>query len=309
MQEKERGESINMLRLKVLKQLNGRRREEVRELENLCCEHDNIRGGILLAGTEEDEKPKFFLCYEEEALAGFAVLYQMPDGMAEVCGYIHPDHRRRLMIKKMLTAVRREAEGGGAKELHYVCEPHPSGILRVLLQEGDCAYICSEYLMEWKYSYLIQKTNALEVRRIEEADGETAALLLAGAFSMDEPSAEERIVRLQQEGCRYYGAWQRNVPVGIFCLSESEENVYVFDFAVDGDYRGRGIGEALLKELIRIVQEKGLSAAKEESSAPMKKIRIQVGSRNENAFRLYQKNGFQVISQRDYYRVNAGTEE
>ncbi|MDE7300071.1 MAG: GNAT family N-acetyltransferase, partial [Lachnospiraceae bacterium] len=150
-----------MLRLKVLKQLNGRRREEVRELEKLCCEHDHIQGGVLLAGTEEDgEKPTFFLCYEEELLAGFAVFYRMPDGTAEVCGYIHPEHRRRVMIKKMLTALRKEAESVHAAEMYYVNEPHPDEAMGGLVGEGDCEYVCSEYLMEWKYSYLLQKTNA-----------------------------------------------------------------------------------------------------------------------------------------------------
>ena len=66
---------------------------------------------------------------------------------------------------------------------------------------------------------------------------------------------------------------------------------------MDGDHQGRGIGKALLKEIIRLVQEKC-------AGADEKKVRIQVGSRNETAFRLYQKNGFQVISQRDYYLVN-----
>ena len=36
-----------MLRMKVLTQLNGRQREEVRGLENLCREQDKIQGGIL----------------------------------------------------------------------------------------------------------------------------------------------------------------------------------------------------------------------------------------------------------------------
>ena len=34
-----------MLRMKVLTQLNGRQREEVRDLENLCREQDTIQGG------------------------------------------------------------------------------------------------------------------------------------------------------------------------------------------------------------------------------------------------------------------------
>ena len=49
-----------MFRLKILKQLNGRKREEVRELENACRMHDHIEGGVLLAGDEEERENQYF---------------------------------------------------------------------------------------------------------------------------------------------------------------------------------------------------------------------------------------------------------
>lgn len=289
-----------MFRLKVLKQLNGRKREEVRELENVCRVHDQIEGGVLLAGEEGSEgKPVFFLCYDNDFLAGFAMLHRMGDGAAEICSYIHPEYRRRSLLKRILKAVRKEALNHEITTMNYIIEPHQYELIDSMVQEGYFEYMNSEYLMEWKYSYPLQKTNELEVRILDEKWYEDAARILDGLFPMDFQEAKQRIQQLTADGCEYYGAWQKEMLVGIFCFLKGKESVYVFDFAVDGDYQKRGIGKTMLKELIRIVQEEA-----QNNNTEQKKIRIQTGSKNGTAFRLYQKNGFQVISQRDYYHIN-----
>lgn len=287
-----------MLRMKVLTQLNGRQREEVRALENLCGEQDKIQGGISLTADEDTGTlPAYFLCYEEELLAGFAILYRMPDMVAEICSYIHPQYRKRTMYKKLMTAVLKELKQAEIKTGYYVFEPHASKDFTDMTERGYFTYSHSEYLMEWKYSYQLMPTNALVLKQLAQPEERTAAQLLAGAFSMPEEEAAERLSQVCGRDGVYYAAWQKAEMVGLFALAEEKTTFYVFDFAVDGDHQGRGIGKALLKEIIRLVQEK--CAGGED-----KKVRIQVGSRNEAAFRLYQKNGFQVISQRDYYLVN-----
>ncbi len=287
-----------MLRMKVLAQLNGRQREEVRALESLCREQDKIQGGISLTADEEaGTSPTYFLCYEEELLAGFAIMYRMPDHMAEICTYIHPQYRKRTMYKKLMTAISKEFKQAQIKTGYYVFEPHASKDFEEIIEQGYFTYSHSEYLMEWKYSYQLMPTNALVLKPLAKEEEEDAAELLAGAFLMDKGDAAARLLEVCGRDGIYYAAWQKSEMVGLFALEEEEKTFYVFDFAVDGDHQGRGIGKALLKEIIRLVQEKCAGAGE-------KKVRIQVGSRNETAFRLYQKNGFQVISQRDYYLID-----
>jgi|GEM_PF-4168419 len=287
-----------MLRMKVMTQLNGRQREEVRGLERICREQDTIQGGISLTADEETGTlPTYFLCYEEELLAGFVILYAMPEKTAEICSYIHPQYRKRTMYKKLITAVIKELKQAGIKKSYYVFEPHESKDFDDITKRGYFIYSHSEYLMEWKYSYQLLPTNALVLKPLAKPEEEVAANLLAGAFSMPQEAARERLSQICGKDGIYYAAWQKTEMVGLFALAEEEKTVYVFDFAVDGDHQGRGIGKALLKEIIRLVQEKC-------AGGEAKKVRVQVGSRNETAFRLYQKNGFQVISQRDYYRIN-----
>ncbi len=287
-----------MFRVKVLSQLNGRQRGEVRELEDRCKEHDQIQGGISLTGeAAANERPLFFLCYEEDLLAGFATMYQTGDTSAEICTYIHPEFRKRAMYKKMITSVRKEVEKKELQQVYLVHEPRSNDEFLDILGGDLFRYVCSEYLMEWKYSYTLLPSQTLKLQEVEDNQTDVVAELFAGAFSSERETARNRVEALRKEGCRYFLVQQQNVPVGIFCLMDGKESVYVFDFAVECDRQGRGIGKAMLKELIRLVQEE--TPAGEEP----KKILIQVGSRNETAFRLYQKNGFQVTSQRDYYEV------
>ncbi|MBQ9118893.1 MAG: GNAT family N-acetyltransferase [Lachnospiraceae bacterium] len=294
-----------MFRVKVLNQLNGRQRGEVRELEDICREHDKIEGGISLTTEDVDEeKPVFVLCYEEELLAGFATMYRISESNAELCIYIRPEFRKRAMYKKLTTTLRKEVKKLNLENIYLVHEPRPKDDYAEILSSELFQYAYSEYMMEWKYSYALLPTNTLTVQSLTKDELDTAAELFAGAFLTDEEAARARITALMEENYRYYLVWQQKVPVGMFCLLSGEQTMYVFDFAVEADRQGRGIGKAMLKELIRLVQEE----AEEQGTEP-KKIQIQVGSRNGTAFRLYQKNGFQVVSQRDYYQVQMGVIE
>lgn len=293
-----------MFRMKILNQLNGRQREEVRDLENLCRKTDKIQGGISLKPEDAEENPVYYMGYEDELLAGFAIMYFMPGRKAEVCGYVHPEYRRRAVYKKLLGAIKKEAGRARLAESYVVHEPFPSDQFAAFAEEGHLRYMHSEYLMEWKYSYPLLPTNTLTVLPVAEDSMQPAAELLNGAFLLEPGEAEGRIRLFLEEGYEYYSVWEQKALVGIFGLAFGEESVYLFDFAVDGDSQGRGVGKAMMKELIRLVQAKSA-----ENGIPDKKIRLQVGSKNETAFRFYQKNGFQVVSQRDYYLILLNKEE
>lgn len=280
-----------MLRMKTVKQLNGRRREEVRELERICCVHDGLQGGVLFSA--EEEKPLFFLCYDEELLVGTAIMYSAGMTTETYC-FIHPEYRGRATSKKIYVAIRKELDLRGLSENYMVFEPHVSPLLDQITKEKIVVYSHSEYMMEWKYSYQMQNTGMLRISALAESEQQMAAGVLAGAFGA---SPEEMLARVQhaaEQNCLYYGAWEKNVLIGIFAVMPGKERVYVLDFAVNADYQRRGCGRELLKGLIYTVQQ---------SEGMQKSIYIQVGSLNEAAFRLYQKNGFQVISQRDYYLI------
>jgi ribosomal protein S18 acetylase RimI-like enzyme len=76
-------------------------------------------------------------------------------------------------------------------------------------------------------------------------------------------------------------------PVGVavcvrsFSTFAGKPSVNIHDFAVLPDYRGRGVGHALLAEVERLARERGCC-----------KITLEVHDTNEAAKRLYESDGF-----------------
>ena len=288
-----------MFRMKTVNQLNGRQRGEVRALEEVCCVYDSTGGGITLsADAPEEEKTYYFLCYQEDELVGFASLYCIEGFLPEVNFYIHPDFRVHAMRKKMTTGIKKVMEKNDWTNVYVVHEPSSKDDYLYFLEQEPYQYSHSEYIMEWKFSYALLPTTMLSVHELLDSELLDATDIFAGAFGVELQDAKAHIKEIRAEGYTYYIAIQSRIPVGIFAVSIEEESVHLFDFAVDADVQGRGIGKNLLKEFIRIAQENM------EQTGRQKRIQVQVGSKNEAAFRLYQKNGFQVTSQRDYYLGN-----
>ncbi len=73
----------------------------------------------------------------------------------------------------------------------------------------------------------------------------------------------------------------------------SEETVRIFSFAVRSEYQNRGIGSALLKEVIDIFRQSGVV-----------EILLEVRQSNIKAIRFYKKHGFRQIGIAEKYYNN-----
>jgi len=65
---------------------------------------------------------------------------------------------------------------------------------------------------------------------------------------------------------------------------------HVVSICVDPDYRGRGIGKALMNEILKKLRESGVC-----------RVRLEVRVSNEVARRLYERLGFKVVDRIDNY--------
>lgn len=81
-----------------------------------------------------------------------------------------------------------------------------------------------------------------------------------------------------------------NQPIGRLRIVRGEE-IYIGGMQILPEHRGRGIGTALLKNLI------------EESNKTTKPIRLEVFHSNLQALRLYEKVGFKVIAENDQQKI------
>ncbi len=80
---------------------------------------------------------------------------------------------------------------------------------------------------------------------------------------------------------------------GYICYWLIRDEVQINNVAVHPDFRGKGIGEAALRLILKEVREKGAVFAT-----------LEVRASNEAAGRLYEKLGFKVLGTRKGYYTN-----
>lgn len=124
------------------------------------------------------------------------------------------------------------------------------------------------------------------IRLMESRDIPAVAELEQQTFSMpwSEKALEES---LAQEYYTFLVAEVLGEVAGYMGLYRVLDEGDVTNIAVAQQYRRQGIGQALLTEMLRLVQEKGTVL-----------VNLEVRAGNEGAIALYEKMGFQTIGRR-----------
>src|SRR5438552_2348475 len=88
--------------------LTAQDRDDVEQLAALCRQHEGLDLGWVLepSGRVPGHETNQLLYYDEGALVGFMSLPAGPE--IELCGIVHPEHRRRGIGRALLTAARDE---------------------------------------------------------------------------------------------------------------------------------------------------------------------------------------------------------
>ena len=119
-------------------------------------------------------------------------------------------------------------------------------------------------------------------RRMREGDAPSAARMEA-ACSREAWSAGAFVSAVRDENALYLVAEREGQLVGCCGIWQSLEEGDICNVAVEQSCRRKGIGEAMLTELMRLAKQRGV-----------KDFTLEVRSGNEAAIRLYEKLGFQM---------------
>ena len=92
------------------------------------------------------------------------------------------------------------------------------------------------------------------------------------------------------EGNYYFTAWKDEEIAGFIGMTAVLDEADITNVAVHSDYRGQGIGKALVEALISCAREHHI-----------KKIMLEVRASNESAIGLYRKFGFEFLCKRKNY--------
>lgn len=95
---------------------------------------------------------------------------------------------------------------------------------------------------------------------------------------------------LNNETSLFFTATENDAVVGYIGMSVVVDEGYIFNIAVDKEYRKKGIGSALVETLVTYAKKNNLCF-----------LTLEVRESNENARSLYEKFGFIKVGERKNY--------
>lgn len=291
-----------MAKIRCLRRLNGRYREEVRELETICNSYDQTRGKVNLS-TDMKAVQGFrsFYMYYEEDLLGFVEVNILDEEDVELYAFVHPEHRHRGIFKKLMDEVSKECKKFEIKELMIRHNPISDAAVPVLTAI-HAEYSYSEYQLQQPVSRLglnseNDNNNALDLVKLSTEEEEFYIKALMYVFDFDMDFARERYEEaLRDRHITTFIAFENGKRIGFFSLYFSGSTYTIYDFGILNEFQLKGYGKKLLLALYEKVRRNGNHRAV--------RLILQVGSLNKVAFEMYRKYGFEIEEQLDYYKLN-----
>ena len=298
-----------MIRYKELKRLLPVHKEKILVLEELCRAKDGTISSVNNS-TEYNcrrDIPVFFLAFEETTLVGILSVFLPEESTAELNALVHPAYRRQGIFTGLLQRAKSALSAIGTEAFIFVCEPSSidatAAMLALKAEKRSSEY---QMLLEHTDSAIDSSnlSNALRSQprsntfgKLLEATpddlpliGRMNALFFETSEEMGELFAEDSYYTPGIIVYKYVipGKDKKTVPIGTVCFCEETHSGNIFGLGILPEYRGLGYGKDLLNALLaRIPTDK--------------KIYLQVSSRNAAAFQLYQKAGFKIIAQQDFW--------
>lgn len=289
----------------AFKRLDAQQLAAIRELADLCNEHDGI---ILklnwdMLQDRKDDAIIAFLYYAGGQVVGFLGLYQFLSSEVEVSGMVHPQYRRQGIFGKLVRAAQEECIRRNTGKLIFICERR-SDSGRAYAESAGARYNFSEYWMQlggWNEAALSGTPDAeIALRKAEASDIEILTRLSADGFGMDEADARDYVeASFQSRADTAYIAELRPLngkplPIGKIHVMLEEGVAFIFGFCILSQYRKRGYGRRILQHMLHLIRERHEAAD----------AALEVAVENENALGLYTSCGFRIRNANDYYDLD-----
>lgn len=276
--------------------LNEQQLQDIKSLQQICEQRDGIRlklnDDMLHMPSREDHMDYFH--YEKDELIGFLALYGF-GGQLEVCGMVHPDHRRQGIFTRLWNEALTSGRLTTASSV-LLNAPKASLSAPEWLKTIRCRYSFSEYEMAWQTDVkqspvATSSTVSVSYRPYEDKDRDYVLQLYADGFDTNEEDTAEMIAEEAHSSKRIRSmVVHHGETVGTLVMSyETPGQAWLYGFVINSDYRGQGIGRSILMQMIRRENEAGLHP------------HIGVETQNEHALTLYESCGFRSYAVQDYY--------
>lgn len=285
----------------------------IHSLEQECIRQDQIALKLELDYKLEDAAQRNdgsgisdineFMYFDAQQLVGYIGIMSFGGGSLELTGMVHPDYRRLGVFSKLHECVLAECRRRNAGNLLLLCD-NKSMSGRTFLAKIGAAYKYSEYEMyHTEPSEIPQELlQGVSLRKAVNADAREVARQNAIYFESEreqesEEAGFENIILPEEEekrGMTIYIAEKDGQIIGKVHLQLINGVGGIYGLGILPEYRGQGLGRALLLEAIRKLED-----------AKADKIMLQVEAKNAMALSLYKSCGFRETSVMDYYELTS----
>ncbi|HWW10094.1 MAG TPA: GNAT family N-acetyltransferase [Candidatus Acidoferrales bacterium] len=246
---------------------------------------------VELARADTSTAVNTVLAYEGAQLVGYCGIDAGAE--AEVCGMVHPAHRRSGIASRMLGEAIDAAAAGGRASILVICED-AAPIARAWMQRRGATLSQSEHRM-----LLALNRDAplpgptVTLRRMDPGERPAVARILSSGFAEAAPAIEERLARsalsADDEPLVAFAGGQL---VGTTRVIHLPQRSMIYGFVIDGAVRGRGHGGAMLRATLERLNARGVT-----------QVGLEVDPDNIAAVRLYTRFGFRVVTTYRYMRL------
>ena len=268
---------------------------DIKWVEQACKEHDGLRGSVSLdySLNIHPDMMSLFLLYEQEEPVSFLSLFVPGGEEAEISACTLPGYRRKGYFGLLLDEAGREAAEYGIRDLLFVCEAQ-SRDGKSALQALRAEYRFTEYALKYRGPAKGLESPRTPRIRLREADREDleAVIAMSQAIFHDSPDDARSMTlkAFESKGRVQYIALLENQPVGMASVYTEEGEGWIFGLGILPDHQGKGLGGEMLDQLIERTKGRGIE-----------NIAIEVDSKNESAFHLYTKHGFETETAFEYH--------
>lgn len=298
------------MKVKFLCRLLNRHKQQMYNLLTIDSE-DRVREDMIAGAQvyEEFGLPPFALLYEGEEVVGFFILLcveEDSDGELVAEGRFYIRGNEKLYVEYLIQSLKEEYEE--LRHLSVLSEekvpylaffPHYAECFMRLSRESNINRMNnseSNYCnREISHSYKEIDKTLFQIEPIDNIQGVEIQFyleVLKDIFFMDEEVANQHLKEcLDDCDCNLYVVKIDKKIIGTCGAYIGTKSNTIFDIAICQSEQGKGYGRLLLAELLSKLNH------------PSKDIILQVSTKSEAAFHLYEEYGFDIEQRLFFYEV------
>lgn len=285
----------------ALRVVDQRDLEAIRRLMALCNTHDGLDLKLAPAlRTREHEQGWIhdFGYFAHDELIGYCSL----DGdlEVEICGMVHPAHRRRGIGRSLLAAARTECARRGARELLLICEQQ-SRAGQAFLTTFPNTHAFAEREMDLRVAVdtPVLQPSLIEGLCLDQAtteDADAIASVTSAAFGDPLERVKRRIEEeLRQDSQSVFVVRLGQDVIGTLKMYSLPDKIGIYAVAVAPSHQRRGVGRWMMLAAIEHARSRGHT-----------RFGLEVDPENMPSLALYRSLGFAVTTTYGYYQLPLG---